>query len=278
MDMLRPRRGFLLPALLLTSLVLAACGSSGSGSGSSSESAANGKPSGSITVFAAASLTTAFEEIGANFMKAHPGTTVGFNFAGSNTLAQQITQGAPVDVFASADEQNMQDAAKDMNAPQTFVKNRLTVIVPKSNPGKIHSLKDLANKGVAIAVADPSVPIGMYTLQVLDKMGKSSAYGSGYESAVKANFVTLETSVTAIVQKVLLGEVDAGYVYVSDAVANQKDVTEIPIPKQYNVIAEYPIATAKTSGNPNTAQAFVKYLLTPAAQKILQENGFIPIS
>src|SRR5262249_34673191 len=155
--------------MVAASLALASCGGSSSSS-SGSAASAGGKPSGSITVFAAASLTDAFGEIGTQFMAEHPGTTVGFNFAGSNTLAQQISQGAPVDVFASADTQNMQDASGDMNPPQTFVKNRLTVIVPGDNPGKIHSLKDLANKGVSIAVADPSVPIGHYTLQVLDKM------------------------------------------------------------------------------------------------------------
>src|SRR5262249_42424564 len=191
-DPLAERRGALaltLASVLIAALLLAACGGS-SNSNSTTTTAANGKPAGAITVFAAASLTTAFESLGTDYMTAHPGTTVGFNFAGSNTLAQQINQGAPVDVFASADESNMKDVANEMNASQTFVKNELIVILPAKNPGNIKTLHDLANQGVTIAVADPSVPVGKYTLEVLDKMGKSSDYGPDYVKAVKGNFVT----------------------------------------------------------------------------------------
>jgi len=272
--MFRRRSALLLSSLMLAGLVLAACG--GTSKSNTSSTSTNGSPSGSITVFAAASLTSAFEAIGTDYMAAHTGTTVGFNFAGSNTLAEQINHGAPVDVFASADPKNMSDAAAELNAPQTFAKNELIVILPAKNPGKIESLKDLANPGVTIAAADPSVPIGGYTLDVLNKMGQSSAYGPAYEKAVKSNFVTLETSVSGIVQKVLLGEVDAGYVYVSDAVANGSEVKSIAIPTQYNIIADYPIATAKHSSNPTTSQSFLEYVLSPPGQKVLGKYGFLP--
>ncbi len=268
------RRALAVSSLAVISLLLAACG--GSSSNSSTSTSANGSPSGSITVFAAASLTSAFEVLGTDYMAAHPGTTVGFNFAGSNTLSEQITQGAPVDVFASADPKNMSDAGKELNDPQTFATNELTVILPAKNPGNISTLKDLANKGVSIAVADPSVPIGGYTLDVLNKMGKSSEYGPAYVSGVKSNFVTQETSVSGIVQKVQLGEVDAGYVYVSDGVAAGSQVKTIAIPKEFNIVADYPIATATSSSNPTTTESFVKYVLSPAGQKTLAKYGFLP--
>jgi molybdate transport system substrate-binding protein len=273
LSMIGRRSALLLSSLMVAGLVLAACGGSNKNTTSTST---NGSPSGSITVFAAASLTSAFEALGTDYMAAHKGTTVGFNFAGSNTLAEQINQGAPVDVFASADPKNMSDAAGELNAPQTFAKNELIVILPAKNPGKIESLKDLANPGVTIAVADPSVPIGGYTLDVLNKMGQSSAYGPAYEKAVKGNFVTQETSVSGIVQKVLLGEVDAGYVYVSDAVANGSEVKSITIPTQYNIVADYPIATAKHTSNPTTSESFVAYVLSPPGQKVLGKYGFLP--
>ena len=273
--MFERRRPVVLASFVIAALLLAACGGS-SNSNPTTTASANGKPAGAITVFAAASLTAAFETLGTDYMAAHPGTTVGFNFAGSNTLAQQITQGAPVDVFASADEENMKAAADEMNASQTFVKNELIVILPAKNPGNIKTLHDLGNQGVTIAVADPSVPVGNYTLEVLDKMGKSSEYGPDYEMAVKANFVTHETSVSGVVTKVMLGEVDAGYVYVSDSVAEGNQVKSIEIPKQYNIVAEYPIATAKHSPNPATSKSFVQYVLSPKGQETLEKYGFLP--
>jgi molybdate transport system substrate-binding protein len=267
------RRSLVFSPLIVLALLLAACGGSSS---SSTSTSSNGKPSGSITVFAASSLSSAFEEIGANYMAAHPGTTVGFNFSGSNTLAEQINHGAPMDVFASADPKNMDDVSSEVNTPQNFATNTLTVILPAKNPGNIHTLKDLANQDVTIAVGDPSVPIGGYTLDVLSKMGKSSEYGPSYESAVKGNFVTQETSVSGIVQKVILGEVDAGYVYVSDGVAQGAEVKSIEIPKQFNIVADYPIATGKHTPNPTLAESFVSYVLSPTGQKTLGKYGFSP--
>jgi len=231
-----------------------------------------------LNVFGAASLTAAFGEIKTKFEAANPNVTVTYNFAGSNTLATQITNGAPADVFASADTNNMQKVNTLVNTPQTFARNNVVVIIPAKNPGNIKTLHDLANKGVKIAVAGPSVPVGNYTLEVLSKMGQSSEYGPAYESAVKANFVTQETSVSGVVQKVELGEVDAGYVYVSDAYSAGSKVSSITIPDQYNIVADYPIATVKDSTHPTQAEAFVQYVLSPDGQAILVQYHFLPAS
>jgi molybdate transport system substrate-binding protein len=267
---LNARRSAPALSLLLTCLLLAACGGS-----SKSSTTSNGSGlSGTINVFAAASLTSSFESIGKDFMAENPGLTVRFNFAGSSTLVSQIQQGAPVDVFASADTENMNKVASDMNAPKTFATNSLIVILPANNPGKIKTLKDLANPGVKIAVADASVPVGNYTLEVLNKMGASSEYGPSYVTAVKKNFVTHETSVGGIVSKVELGEVDAGYVYVTDALESVPKVSSIEIPAQYNITADYPIATAKKATNSAAAEAFVTYVLSDAGQQTLASFGF----
>ncbi|HYX50955.1 MAG TPA: molybdate ABC transporter substrate-binding protein, partial [Ktedonobacteraceae bacterium] len=241
-----PRIMFLLVAVCM---LLASCGSSSASSSTTPTPAPTQTPV-NINVFGAASLTAAFGQIKTKFEAANPNVTVTYNFAGSNTLAQQITSGAPADVFASADTKNMSKVSSQVNTPQTFVRNNVVVIIPANNPGNIKSLHDLANKGVKIAVANSSVPVGNYTLEVLSKMGQSSEYGSAYESAVKANFVTQETSVSGVVQKVQLGEVDAGFVYVSDAFSAGSKVSSIDIPSQYNIVADYPIATVKASTHP----------------------------
>jgi molybdate transport system substrate-binding protein len=259
--------------LVAVCMLLASCGSSSSSGSSTTPTAAPV----TLNVFAAASLTAAFEEIKTKFVAANPNVKVTYNFAGSNTLATQITQGAPADVFASADTTNMDKVSSLVNTPQTFVRNKVVVIVPASNPANIKTLHDLAKSGVKIAVANSSVPVGHYTLEVLSKMGQSSEYGPSYESAVKANFVTQETSVSGVVQKVQLGEVDAGYVYVSDAFSAGDKVMSITIPDQYNVLADYPIATVKDSKNPTQAEAFVQYVLSADGQAILAKYHFIPV-
>ena len=268
-----PRVLFLLVAVCM---FIASCGSSSSSSGSSTTPTPTVAPV-DINVFGAASLTAAFGEIKTKFEAANPNVTVTYNFAGSNTLATQITSGAPADVFASADTKNMQKVSSLVNNPQTFAKNKVVVIIPANNPGNIKTLHDLANKGVKIAVANSSVPVGNYTLEVLSKMGQSSEYGPAYESAVKANFVTQETSVSGVVQKVQLGEVDAGYVYVSDAYSAGSKVSSIDIPDQYNIVADYPIATVKDSTHPSQAESFVQYVLSADGQAILAKYHFIPV-
>ncbi|MGZ3608722.1 MAG: molybdate ABC transporter substrate-binding protein [Ktedonobacteraceae bacterium] len=264
--------------LIAACMLLASCGSSSNSSSSSSATPTPTPEPVTLNVFGAASLTAAFGEIKTQYEAANPNVTVTYNFAGSNTLATQITQGAPADVFASADTNNMEKVSSLVNTPQTFARNNVVVIVPANNPGNIKTLHGLANKGVKIAVAGPSVPVGNYTLEVLSKMGQSSEYGPAYESAVKANFVTQETSVSGVIQKVQLGEVDAGYVYVSDAFSAGDKVKSIDIPDQYNVVATYPIATAKASTHPTQAEAFVQYVLSADGQAILAKYHFLPAS
>jgi molybdate transport system substrate-binding protein len=259
----------LLAPLVAICLLVACAGCSSSSSKSSSGNV-------TLNVSAAASLMGSFQTLGKQFETANPNVKVVFNFAGSNTLAQQITQGAPFNVFASADTQTMGRVTKDVNSPVTFAHNKVTVIIPAANPGHITTLKDLANPGIKIAVADPSVPVGNYTLEVLNNMAASPEYGPSYESAVKGNFVTQETSVGGVSTKVQTGEVDAGYVYVTDGLAAGAKVTAIDIPDQFNVRAVYPIATAKSGSNQSTAQAFVNFVLSDEGQATLAKYGFLP--
>lgn len=257
-------------------LFLTACGGS-SGTGTApATTPTTAAATTTLNVFAAASLTESFKEIATQYQSAHPNVKLTYNFNGSQILEQQIANGAPSDVFASADQTNMQKAtdAGLVDTPQVFVKNRLVVIVP-SGGSAVKDLKDLANKGVKIDIAGPTVPAGKYALQVLDKMGKSSAYGPSYVSGVKSNFVSQEDNVKAVVQKVQLGEADAGFVYrtdVTDAVSSK--VMVIDIPDDLNVIAEYPIAVTKASKSTTEAQAFVQYILSPEGQAVMVKYHF----
>ncbi len=266
-------RALFLPMLLCC--LLAACG--GSTSGSSTTPTATPVAPSTLSVFAAASLTESFTEIGNSFHAAHSNVTVKFNFAGSQALVQQLTNGASADVFASADEANMKKAtdAKLVGTPQVFARNKLVVITPTSN-SKVASLKDLANKGIKIDIEAPTVPAGKYSLQVLDKMGASSEFGKSYESAVKGNFVSQEDNVKAVVTKVQLGEADAGFVYLTDVTTKvSSKVKELTIPDNYNVVAQYPIATVSSSKDATDAQAFMQYVLSSEGQTVLQKYKFI---
>lgn len=257
--------------------LLAACGgSTTSGSGSTPTPAPI-----NLNVFAAASLTESFTEMANTYHQQHLNVIIKLNFNGSQILEQQIANGAPADIFASADLTNMQKASNAglVNASQIFVKNRLVVIIPASNPGNINSLKDLARKGIKIDIEAKTVPAGNYTRQMLANMSKSADYGSGFGNAVLANVVSEETNVKAVVQKVQLGEADAGFVYRSDvtaAVANK--LKFITIPATYNVTAQYPIAVVKSSTHTSDAQAFVDFVRSTAGQDILQKYHFIPIN
>ncbi len=272
-------RALFLPLLLC--FLLAACGGSTSGSGTTTATATTAPTkAATLNVFAAASLTESFTELGKNFQTTHSGVTVKFNFAGSQALVQQMTNGANADVFASADTANMTKAANAnlVSSPQIFAKNKLVVIVPAAN-SKVASLKDLSNKGIKIDIEAPTVPAGKYSLQVLNKMAQSADYGKSYESAVKANFVSQEDNVKAVVTKVQLGEADAGFVYLTDVTAKvSSKVKEIAIPDNFNVVAQYPIAVTKTSKDASDAQAFVQYILSSDAQAILQKYKFTSVS
>lgn len=238
-----------------------------------------------LSVFAAASLKESFTEAGQRFKAANPNVTnVQFNFQGSQALVAQLGQGAPADVFASADKANMDKAVAAglvEGAPRELARNLLVVVLPADNPGRINSLKDLARPGLKLSLADPSVPVGNYSVQVLDKLSADPAYGSGFKQAVLDNVVSREDNVRQVLTRVQLGEVDAGIVYVTDAQAanasagsSVQPIKTLAIPEQYNVIAIYYIAAVKGAAHPQAAQAWVNYTLSPEAQDILAKYGF----
>src|SRR5271157_1994801 len=231
-----------------------------------------------LTVFAAASLTGAFGDIGKGFEAAHPGVTVKFSFAGSQVLVTQIEQGAPADVFASADHKNM-DALVTANLVASgykdFATNLLTVILPPKNPANVQTLQDLAKPGLKLVLEDASVPAGNYARQILANMSKDPTYGSDFSTKVLANVVSNETDVKVVVSKVDLGEADAGIVYVTDASA-QADLKTISIPNNYNVIAHYPIAALTKAPNAALASAFVAYVQSADGQAVMKKWGFSP--
>lgn len=233
-----------------------------------------------LTVFAAASLTDAFGEIGKNFEAAHPEVKVTFNFAGSQQLAQQLGQGAEADVFASANKKQMDVAVQAgrvvSGTAQTFVRNRLVVVLPKENPAQISALADLAKAGIKLVFADKAVPVGQYALDFLDKATSDGSLGAGYKAAVLANVVSYEENVKAVLTKVTLGEADAGIVYTSDITTAAGDkVQRIDIPDALNTIATYPIALISNSPHVELAQQFVEYVSAPEGQALLVKYGFI---
>jgi molybdate transport system substrate-binding protein len=234
-----------------------------------------------LTVFAAASLTDAFAAIGRGFEAANPGTTVTFNFAGSNQLAAQINQGAPADVFASADRAQIDAAAAagrlSPESATVFLTNALVVVLPEGNAGGIERLQDLGEPGKLIVLAAEEVPAGRYSLAFLDQAAADPAFGPGFKEAVLANVVSYEENVRAVLTKVALGEADAGIVYASDAAGpDGVALPRLEIPAGLNVVAAYPIAALNDSEQPEAAAAFIDYVLGPAGQAILREAGFGP--
>jgi molybdate transport system substrate-binding protein len=233
---------------------------------------------GSVTVFAAASLTDAFNEIAAEFKKTNPGVEFEFNFQGSSALRTQLEQGARADIFASADVMQM-DAAKKSGviAPgdKIFVRNSLVLITPKDNPAKIKSVADLKNNGLKLVLAAPEVPVGNYARQMLTKADADPALGPGTSDAVLKNLVSNESNVKQVVAKIQLGEADAGIVYGSDVTPSvARALTSVAIPASINVVAEYPIALTKDASNAKAAQAFIDFVAGSAGQSILKKWGF----
>ncbi len=253
--------------VIFLSLILAAC------SGSNVRSDPR-----TLTVYAAASLTDAFTEMGKAFEASHPGVKVVFNFGGSQNLRTQIEQGANADVFASANTKEMDALVSEKfveaAAPKLFLTNRLVVILPKDNPARITSLQDLAKPGLKLVFAAEEVPAGMYTRQVLTNL--NTRFGADYKDKVLANVVSNENNIRQAVTKVQLGEADASIVYVSDAVA-APELQKIAIPADVNVIAKYPIASLKESTNSDLANEFIAYVLSANGQATLQKWGFTPV-
>ena len=253
------RRSRTRPAALVAvaALLLAACGGDAGGS-SSPETPSE------LKVFAAASLTAAFTELGRQYAAANGGDKVTFNFAGSQALATQIGQGAPADVFASADLDNMAKVKDLVGTPQSFASNRLAIVVEQGNPRGIRTLDDLAGGDVKVVLAAREVPAGRYAKQVLDRAG------------VKVTPVSQEDNVKAVVAKVSLGEADAGIVYVTDVAAGGARVEGVDIPREQNVVATYPIATVKAGKAQDAAQAFMDLVLSGQGQEVLHRYGFLP--
>lgn len=232
-----------------------------------------------LTVFAASSLADAFDEIGSTFNVDQPGVKVEFNFAGSQQLRQQLEQGASTDVFASANTNEMNTVIASglivSGTQQSFLHNRLIVILPKNNPANIQSLQDLAMPKLKIILAAPSVPVGGYALTALSKM--NIEFGATFSATVMSKVVSYEDNVKQVVAKIQLGEGDAGIVYSSDVTpAAAPQLSTIDIPDKYNVLATYPIAVLKAAPHSQAATAFVEYVLSDKGQSILQKWGFLP--
>lgn len=234
-----------------------------------------------LTVLAAASLTESFTELGALFEAQNPGVKVALSFAGSQALSEQLAQGAPADVFASASKKYMTAAVdvKRVNADdaKTFVKNRLVVVYPKDNPAGLTGLADLAKPGLKLVLADKAVPVGQYTLDFLDKAIADPGFTQQFKDEVLKNVVSYEDNVKSVLSKVTLGEADAGIVYISDITTDAKDkVSTLSIPDALNTVATYPIAPIADSKNAELAKAFVALVLSPEGQQVMGKYNFIP--
>jgi molybdate transport system substrate-binding protein len=264
-------RRFALTVAAVAAVAVAGC-SSGSSSSTSSPSSspsaaatsAAAAATGTITVFAAASLMGTFTQLGNQFEAAHPGDTVKFSFGASSALATQITDGAPADVFASAAPKNMDTVvtAGDAAGPRDFAKNTAEVAVPPSNPANVTSVSDLAKSSVKVALCQPQVPCGVVAAAVFKNAG------------ITVKPVTLQPDVKSVLTQVELGNVDAGMVYVTDVKAAGAKVKGVAIPASENASTLYPIATVSSSTHQAEAQAFVAYVLSPTGQQVLAAAGF----
>jgi molybdate transport system substrate-binding protein len=274
-----------LPALLLVSVLIAACAASTAPVAMFPETAttvsSDATPEESdLTVFAAASLTESFTELGKQFEATHPGVKVVLNFAGSQQLRAQLEQGAPADVFASANSKEMNNAINSAlivsGTQKTFARNRLVAIYPVDNPGQVETLADLGKPGLKLVVADEAVPVGKYTATMLDEMSQDPAYGAEFTARVQSNVASRENDVKAVVAKVRLDEADAGVVYSTDVTPDAaKDVTPLAIPDRFNQLATYPIAALTQAPHPELAQAFIDLVLSDKGQAVLSDFGFI---
>ena len=241
----------------LAVLALAGCGAP--------DSSSDGEVTGTVTVFAAASLTEVFTSLGAQLEADHPGLDVQFNFAGSSALATQLTQGAPADVFASADTDQMDVVTNNgivSTAPALFATNTLEIVVPAGNPGSITGLDDLADPAKTIALCAPEVPCGAAAEEVFDAAGLTAAPD------------TLEEDVKAALTKVTLGEVDAALVYATDVRAAGDAVEGIEFPEAADAVNGYPICTLTDAPNPAGARAFAELVTSSAGREALAAAGF----
>lgn len=253
---------------VVMALLAAACGSSGRSPEPASNAQDGGSEpglAGSLTVFAAASLTAPFNDVKTRLVAGNPGLSLTYSFAGSQQLVAQIGEGAPADVVATADQETMARlvTAGLVETPTDFARNSLQIAVAPRNPKAITHLGDLARPGLKVVLADPSVPAGRYTRQALDKAG------------VAVRPVSLDLDVKSVLGKVTSGEADAAVVYVTDVAAAKAAVAGVDIPAVHNVVASYPVAVVKATRNRATAQAFVDQLLHGPGRDALLAHGFL---
>lgn len=251
------------PLIALLGVLAAGCGSDDTGS---SDSGSDSSISGDITVFAAASLTAAFTDIGEAFAAEYPDADITFNFAASSELVTQIGEGAPADVFASADLSNMTkltDAGDNGSEPVVFTTNLAEIIVAPGNPEGITGVADLANEDLVVVQCAPEVPCGAYAARIFENAG------------VTVTPKSLEENVKAVVTKVTLGEADAGIVYATDVTAAGDAAEGVEVPADINVVAEYPIAVTAEAPNAEGGAAFVEFVTGEQGQEILESYGFI---
>jgi molybdate transport system substrate-binding protein len=270
--------------LLLVAVVVSGCNQlNGFQDGSSKSTPGVDPAKEELVVFAASSLTDAFQALATQFEALHPETRIILNFASTQQLAIQLAQGAEADVFASADLKHMLDIEKagriDQGVEQNFVNNWLVVLIPNSNPGSITELADLTKPGLKVILVDKAVPAGAYALEILDQATQDPAYGNDFKSSVLNNVVSYEANVRALVSKIALGEADAGIAYSSDGVGSAADqVRVIAIPPDFNVKAQYFIGKVNDSAHPAEADQFIDFILSKEGQAVLKDYGFIPIN
>ncbi len=263
-------------AALFASFVLTACGNNdGQHATNGADGVSTAAVQGQITVFAASSLADAFKEAAQRFEDKNRGTKVLFSFAASSALATQINEGAPADVFASADAAQMQNVTAKGNAsdPLIFVTNIAVIVVPKSG-SPVAAFADLAKPGVRLVLAGPEVPIGKYARDVLANASNPGGVSPDFSARVLANLKSNEANVRAVLSKVQLGEADAGIVYATDAALATADVAVLAIPAAYNVTAQYPIAITKSAKNLALARAWITFITSAEGQEIMAKYGF----
>lgn len=266
------RRAFLRSVLALaTTLGVAASVAPGIGCKRSEPPAAASEDH--LVIFAAASLRDVFTVMGADFERTHPGVELTFNFAGTQALRTQLEHGASVDVFASADQRHMDELvrASRVTNPVVFARNEPVLVVSSESVGTVRSFAELPS-AARIVIGSPEVPIGRYSLQLLDRA--QARLGVDFRARVEANVVSRELNVRQVFNKVSLGEAQAGIVYRSDALSAPGRVTVVPIPPEINLIADYPIAVVTGAAHPQLARAWVDFVLSAEGQRALTSGGF----
>ena len=234
---------------------------------------------GTLTIFAAASLAEAFTEIAEEYKVINPNSEIAINFAGSQQLAQQLSQGASADLFASADYQQLENVINSGRVAGgtelPFIHNQLAIVLPADNPGGILEFKDLEMPGIQLILADAAVPAGRYSQEMFDRAGEHGEFGDQFKGNVLENVVSYEENVRAVLTKIILGEADAGIVYLSDFIgAREENIKMVSIPDEVNITASYHIAPLMDSSKKQRGMNFIELVLSPSGQEILEQHGF----